>query len=227
MANAGWIAGWVALAMLGCDVALAQPTAGTGEVYTCIDRNGRRLTADRPIPECSDREQRVLDSTGAERRRLGPTLTEHERAALEAQRRKEALERARVAAERRAERVLVARYPDEAAHQLERENALSQVDELIAVAQRRIAELRASRKPLEQELEFYKGDMAKAPANLQRQFAENDQDIAQQERFIVTQHKDKERINARFDAELAKLRVLWAQQRAAQEKVAPPPSATN
>lgn len=222
MVKTGWVIGWAVLAALGSCAALAQPSATTGEVYTCIDKNGKRLTADRPIPECSDREQRVLDATGAERRRIGPTLTEHERAALEAQRRKEAQERARVAAERRAERVLMARYPDEATHQTERDDALAQVDEVIAVAQRRIADLRAGRKPLNQELEFYRGDIAKAPVKLQRQFAENEQAIADQERFIATQNKEKQRINERFDTELAKLRQLWAQQRASQEKWAPP-----
>lgn len=214
------------LAALGCPAAAAQPSAASsGEVYTCIDRNGKRLTADRPIAECSDREQRVLDATGAERRRIGPTLTEYERAVQEAQRRKEAQERARIAADRRAERVLMARYPDEAAHQAEREQALGQVDEVIAVAQRRITALRADRKPLQEELQFYKGDLLKAPPQLQRQFAENDQAVVEQERFIATQNKEKQRINERFDTELAKLRQLWAQQRASQEKWAPPAAA--
>lgn len=219
---------WVVCAALGSVGALAQPQPGaaTGEVYTCIDANGRRLTADRPIAACSDREQRVLDATGAERRRLGPTLTEHERAALEAQRRKEAQERARIVAERRAERVLVARYPDEASHQMEREQVLGQIDELIAVSQRRLTTLRADRKPLQEELQFYRGELAKAPAKLQRLFAENDEAVAEQERFIASQNKEKQRVNERFDAELAKLRQLWAQQRESQEKVAPPPSSS-
>ena len=29
-------------------------------IYTCTDAKGRKLTSDRPIPECHDREQRVL-----------------------------------------------------------------------------------------------------------------------------------------------------------------------
>ncbi|OYX12745.1 MAG: DUF4124 domain-containing protein, partial [Acidovorax sp. 32-64-7] len=32
--------------------------SNTGSIYTCVDRQGRRLTADRPIAECLDREQR-------------------------------------------------------------------------------------------------------------------------------------------------------------------------
>ena len=203
--------------------ALAQAAAGgSGEVYTCIDKNGKRITSDRIIPECSDREQRVLDSTGAERRRIGPSLTEHERSAQEAQRRQKAQEKARLIAERRAERVLITRYPDQAAHQAEREQSLDQVDQVIAVARKRITELRTDRKALEEELQFYNGALYKAPVKLQRQFADNDQAIEEQERFIAAQRQEKQRINERFDAELAKLRVLWAQQRAAQETLRPP-----
>jgi len=72
-----------ALAACVSAAALAQATgqASGSEVYTCIDRNGRRITSDRFIPECGDREQRVLDASGAERRRIGPALSEHERSA--------------------------------------------------------------------------------------------------------------------------------------------------
>ena len=83
------MAGATAALGLLSPVAWAQPKPPQ-EVYTCIDKTGRRITADRPIADCVDREQRILDHTGAERRRIGPTLTEHERAALEVQRRKEA-----------------------------------------------------------------------------------------------------------------------------------------
>lgn len=202
--------------------AAGQPSGS--EVYTCIDKNGRRITSDRFIPECSDREQRVLDASGAERRRIGPVLTEHERSVQEAERRKRAQAKAQEQADRRAERVLLTRYPDEAAHQAERQHALGQVDDVVAVAKRRIAELHADRKKLDEELEFYNGALYKAPVRLQRAFADNDQAVDEQERFILAKQEEKRRINERFDAELAKLRVLWAQQRAAQDALTPPPS---
>lgn len=210
-----------ATALLGVPAAWAQSGKSAQEVYTCIDKNGRRLTADRPIADCVDREQRVLGPTGTERRRIGPTLTEHERAALEAQRRKEAQERARIAEERRRERVLIARYPDEAAHLIEREAAIGQVDQVIAVARKRIVDLQAERKRLDAELEFYQGNPAKAPVKLQRQLAENDQAMDEQLRFLTTQDQEKRRIHQRFDAELAQLRQLWAAQRAGASPVAP------
>nr|WP_175525990.1 DUF4124 domain-containing protein [Paracidovorax konjaci] len=190
----------------------AQPQSGAGGIYTCVDAKGRRLTADRPIAECSDREQRVLSPSGTERARVGPVLTDQERAALEAQRRKDAEERARIADERRRERVLVARYPDQAAHDAERAAAIAQVDDVTAVAEKRVAELRRQRKGLDAEMEFYRRDPAKAPMALRRQIAEQEDAVAEQQRFIAAQEQEKRRVHQRFDAELAVLRQLWAAQ---------------
>lgn len=205
--------GFVMLAVLGGEVWAQSAPAPT--VYSCVDRQGRRLTADRPIAECTDREQRVLDSMGLERRRVGPTLTEIERASLEAERRKEAEERARQAEERRRERVLVARYPDKSAHDVERAAAIQQVDEVTAVAQKRVDDLARERKKLDGEMEFYRRDPAKAPMTLRRQIAETDDAVAEQRRFIAGQEQEKRRVHQRFDVELAQLRPLWAAQGAA------------
>ena len=202
------------VALAAAAQAWAQQARPPQEVYTCIDKHGRRITSDRPIADCVDREQRVLDHTGTERRRIGPTLTEHERAAQEVQRRKEAEERARIAEERRRERALTARYPDEATHQAERNAALDQVEEVVVVAHKRVQSLKAERRRLDVELEFYRGDVTKAPVLLQRQIADNEQALADQQRFLATQELEKRRIHQRFDAELAQLRQLWAAQRA-------------
>ena len=99
------------LAGLCAVVAAQNAPANTQSVYTCVDKQGRKLTSDRPIPECIDREQRELGPTGTVRRVIGPTLTDHERAALEVERRKEQEERNRIADERKRERVLLPATP--------------------------------------------------------------------------------------------------------------------
>lgn len=210
----GHLGGVIVMLAVFAGEVLAQP-ASPLKVYSCVDRQGRRLTADRPIAECTDREQRVLDATGLERRRLGPTLTEIERTALEAERRKEAEERARQAEERRRERVLVARYPDKAAHDVERANAIQQVDEVTMVAVKRIEDITRERKKLDGEMEFYRRDPSKAPLALRRQIAEADDAVAEQRRFIAGQDQEKRRVHQRYDVELAQLRPLWAAQASA------------
>ena len=71
----------IATVWAGAMPAQAQAPANSGGIYACTDANGRRITADRPIASCVDREQRVLGTTGVELRRVGPTLTDQERSA--------------------------------------------------------------------------------------------------------------------------------------------------
>ena len=205
-----------------CGAVFAQ----TASIYSCVDRLGRKITSDRPIPECIDREQRELGPSGTVRRIVGPSLTDHERAALEVQRRKEQEERNRVQEERRRDRVLLARYPDKATHDAERAAALALVDEVRDTASKHIAELRQQRKALDVEMEFYRKNPAKAPMNLRRQLAENDEGVLEQQRFLAAQEQEKRRVNQRFDMELAQLQRLWAAQPVLAVPVMPVEAAT-
>lgn len=189
-------------------LAACMPSQAEG-IYTCVDAKGRRLTSDRPIIDCIDREQTEISPSGQVLRRIGPSLTAAERAAEEEKARRAAEERNRLAEEKRRDRALLARYPDRAAHDRERQQALEAIDEVIKTANQRIHDLADERRKLETELEFYKGDIAKAPALLKRKFDENEQSVAAQKRFIANQEEEKKRLNARFDEELARLKPLW------------------
>lgn len=202
----------VAAALVAAAALWPGPAAAQGSIYTCIDSKGRRITSDRPIAECNDREQRELNPSGTVRRNVGPTLTVQERAAQEEREKKEAEERARVADERRRDRALLNRYQNKAVHDRERSEALKQVDEVIVTANTRVTDLQKQRGSLDAEMEFYKKDPAKAPGALRRQITENEQNLELQKRFIADQDKEKARINTRFDDELVRLRYLWAQQ---------------
>lgn len=213
MNKSAFLLGGLIIATLSADLAWAQKTGGPG-IFTCVDRNGRRLTADRPIAECVDREQRELGPSGVVRRQIGPTLTEHERTAAEVVRRKETEERNRVLEERRRDRALTAHYPDKATHDIERTAAVQLVDDVTATAEKRIEELQAQRKTFETEMEFYARDPSKAPLSLRSRMAENQESINEQHRFIAGQAAEKRRVHQRFDLELAQLRKLWGPQQA-------------
>jgi hypothetical protein len=64
------------------------------------------------------------------------------------------------------------------------------------------------------------GDLKRAPPVLKRQLDENDQQQAAQKRFIANQEDEKKRINARFDEEMVRLKVLWSPQAAVAAKAA-------
>lgn len=199
----------VALALcLLASAAVAQN--GGGGIYSCVDSKGRRLTSDRPIPECLDREQRELGKSGVVKRVVPPSYTAEERAKLEAQRKAEELQRARVAEEKRRDKALLVRYPNQAMHDKERADALLQIDEVVGAVNKRQEALARQRKEINVELEFYQGDANKAPSWLKRKLEDNEQQVQIQKRFLAEQAQEKQRINGRFDEELAKLKQLWA-----------------
>ncbi|MNQ01734.1 hypothetical protein D3C85_143970 [compost metagenome] len=207
---------WLGLAALSsCATALAQPakTDGPGVgIYTCVDARGRTLTADRPIAECSDREQRELSPSGTVRRKLEPTYTAREQQEREDRAREAAIQAARLIDERRRERALLVRYPNATTHDRERVEALSQIDAVIQAAKKRLVELADDRKKIDEELEFYKQDTSKAPGAVRRRIEDNTQSVAVQNRFITEQEDEKKRVNARFDEERGRLKTLWSPQ---------------
>lgn len=183
-------------------------------VYTCVDSKGRKLTSDRPIPECIDREQKVLNPSGTVKAKVGPNLTAQERADQEAKERQEAEARAIVAEEKRRERALLIRYPTREVHDRERQDAVAQVGAVTQAATKRVDELVKDRRKLDEEMEFYKKDPSRAPQGLRRQIEDVNQSMAVQKRFIAEQENEVRRINARFDEELVRLKQLWATQAA-------------
>ena len=186
-----------------------QDKGGSGGIYSCTDSKGRRITSDRPIPDCLDREQRELGRSGITKRVVPPSYTAEERTKLEEQKKAEELQRARIAEEKRRDKALLVRYPNQAVHDKERAEALTQIDEVIAAVNKRGEALARQRKEIDTELEFYQNDPKKAPAWLQRKIEDNNQQADIQKRFLADQSQEKQRINARFDEELIKLKILW------------------
>ena len=180
-------------------------------IYSCTDASGRRITSDRPITQCLDREQRELGSSGTVKRVIPPSYTADERARIEAEKRKEAEAQARIADEKRRDKALFMRYPNKAAHDRERAEALTQIDEVIAAVNKRAEALNQQRREIDTELEFYQNDPKKAPEWLRRKLEDNDHVQKTQQRFLFAQVEEKARVNTRFDEELARLRRLWAE----------------
>ncbi len=203
------IVGFSLLACLTQSQAQPAPPAGPA-IYTCTDARGRILTADRPIPDCIDREQRELNPSGTTRRKVEPTLTAREQAERDERARQARLLASQQIEERRRERALLMRYPNAAAHDHERTEALVQIDAVIKAARQRLGELGDERRKIDEELEFYKNDVSKAPPSVRRKLDDNVQSTAIQNRFIGEQEDEKKRVNARFDEERARLKPLWA-----------------
>ncbi len=182
--------------------------ASAAKIYSCVDGAGKRLTSDRPIAECTAREQRLLNADGSTKKVLPPTMTADERADAEAREREKAARRAAEVDAVRRDRNLRMRYPNEAAHQKARLAALDDLKRTLQLSERRLEALAAEKKPLLEEAEFYVGRAM--PTRLRQQIDGVDATVEAQRALIQNQQAEAQRINATFDAELARLRRLWA-----------------
>jgi hypothetical protein len=187
--------------------AWAQKTS-PAQIYSCIDGNGKKLTSDRPIPECLNRDQRLLNTDGSPRGIVPPTPTADELAAQEQRDRDAAAERAAKNDAIRRDRNLLNRFSDEAAHAKARAKALDDVGNSVRISEARINLLKAERKPLLDEAEFYVGKSL--PAKLKSAIDANDAALDAQKVLVQNQQLEMVRINSLYDAELARLKRLWA-----------------
>lgn len=183
------------------------PASAAG-IYSCIDDQGRRITSDRPIASCTAKEQRILNKDGSLKGVYPPILTTEERAEKEAKERKAAEHRAALADARRRDQNLLQRYPNEAAHRKARESALDNVRVALKSSDARLKALEAERQPLLNEAEFYTGK--KLPAKLKSQIEANDAAAEAQREAAVAQQAELDRVNRFYDAELERLKLLWA-----------------
>jgi hypothetical protein len=189
-----------------CVQALAQQASTLG-IYTCIDDKGIKRTSDRPIAECSDRDQRVLNKDGSLKQIVPATLTAEERAEREAVERREAERRAAYNDGVRRDRNLLARYRNETAHNKARESALEAQRLALRASEQRVKDLEAEFKPLKEESEFYRG--RPLPARLKQLIEANQTSVAAQRELMQNQQAELGRINRMFDLELQHLRKLW------------------
>lgn len=195
--------------------ALAAPSLGGSAwaqggpvIFTCTAPSGRVVTSDRLIAECMDREQRVLNRDGSLQRIVPASLTADERVLRDARERRLAAQKLAQADAARRDRNLLQRYPNEASHAKAREAALESAREAMQASESRLRALSGERKPLLDEVEFYKGKPL--PAKLKQQLEANEAAAEAQRNAAQTQQAELDRLNGLFDTELSRLRRLWA-----------------
>jgi hypothetical protein len=157
----------------------APVLAANQAIYGCTDAKGRKISADRPIAECMDRQQQELTRFGTVKRTINPPLTAQEQAAHDEKERVAADLLARQQEEKRRDRALLLRYPNRMAHDKERGIALAQIDEVVK--------------------------SASVPPTSEASAASD----AANKRLLEAQEAGKKRVHARFDEELVKLTPLW------------------
>lgn len=193
----------LALVPLG---AIGQGQSKAVSIYSC-EINGKKLTSDRPIRECNEREQREHNQDGSVRGVRPPPMTADERAEQEAREQQAALARSQQREAIRRDRNLLQRFPNEAAHKKAREAALDDVRKSLKLSESRLVSLEKERKPLMDETEFYIG--RQMPLKLKQSIDANDAATEAQRNLVSNQKAEIVRIDKLYDDELERLRKLW------------------
>lgn len=191
-------------ASLGAGPAEPPPT----RIYSCVDASGKKHVSQAPIAECADRDLVQRNSDGSVKGVIRRPPTEKERETEEARTREaEAACRDRKI-EERANRSLVKRFPDRARHELARQEAIDDISKSMRISAARIELLLRDKKRLDAEKEFYPPPM-QLPTKLKLEIDKNDSALEAQNKLVIQQKDELQRINKRFDEELALLQKLW------------------
>jgi hypothetical protein len=187
-----------------------SPSGPRVPIFRCIDASGKKITSDRPVRECDNAPQSQLNPDGSVNRVVPPPMTDDEKGEYE---RREREAKIALSAKKDAilrDRNLMQRYPDEATHRKARAKALDEVSGSVRNYEARIALLLAERKKLREEAEFYEPLKKPLPAKLRQALDANDASLQAQNGLMQNQQNEVARINALYDAELARLRRLWS-----------------
>lgn len=195
--------------ILAVTALFAFAQAAMAEVYVCIDKNGRRLTSDRPIAECLDRPQRILYPSGIEKlllpsKTMGEKMAEEE--AVKAQERK----RAQEIEAARADRILRARFPDEESVEKNRRYTIEQIERRWQATLDEQALLESRRKELTAKARVRRAE-GKPPEFAETKEAAEIEKRSDQIRLQVEKARDEiSAANKKIDVDLKRLREMWA-----------------
>lgn len=175
--------------------------------YSCIDKYGRKLGSDRPIPECADTIQKEHNSAGVVIRQRDGSQTPTTPANLASEANK--VNKTEPSLEERKEKALLARYRNQELHNQERQRALAIVDSNIASTQKKINELLIVKMNLEKEAGKPTDQQTQNLASIKRKISDNDQTLKILKTLLTDANSERQRTNQRFDEEQIILIKLW------------------
>jgi len=182
--------------------------------YRCVTQAGRKYYGSTIPPQCQGELVEALSAQGTLLFRIEPPLTAEQRAAKEAEERKAAeAEAANREVQRAAEvqarrdRALLQTYTDEQDIERVRQRALASNREASAQVEARVAQLRNRQGNLAKEAEKYPNP-SEAPEKLRQDIKALAYDLSLQEQLLASRKREAAEINARYDEEKRKYRLL-------------------
>lgn len=185
------------LLALGCAASWAQPASS--RIYTCKDDKGKTLTSDQPLPECQDREQRILGKDGTTIRKIDAPLTADQKAARAAEEQKKKQEDDRRREQLRKDKALVNTYENVDDLESKRQRSLQQVEREARESEKRMGILQKQANENNAEAEFYKKKAM--PADLKRRMDENEAALRAEKLLLASKRDEVTQVNLKFDEE--------------------------
>jgi hypothetical protein len=194
--------------LLGISSTLLLATAVQAQVYTCTTATGRKITADRPIPECADREQRELSTTTGRVNILKPKETEAERLAAKEQQKQIERQKEAVLQQQRRDQQLLAHYPDDAALEERRSFLLEDIRKRWAPTLNEQAQIDVRRKEISAAADARRKAGKATDYSSAKEAVQLERRTLQLQPMMEKAQAELDRANADMDAELARLREL-------------------
>lgn len=198
-------------AMFGVGVLLSCSliTPAHAKIYTCVDAQGRKITSDRPITACLDREQKQMSSSGFVKRIIQPSYTAAELKEKERLQRQAKLKAAQERARQKTLTALLQRYPTPESLKEERQESAAAIETRIQEGIQRLKEIQARRTNIDNELAFYRKNPENAPRPLKLRKKSLDSSIQKSKEYIAKQRQELADLHQKFDNERDMLTPLW------------------
>lgn len=191
-----------------CVAALSLPLvdASAATVYCCDDANGRPLCGDVLPAACYGRAYREMGPQGTIKRQVAAPLSADEIARRKADEQRRKDDEARQVKQRRLDQALLETYSSVEDIDRRRDREIAEIERSVAEARAREAELRAKRKRLEQDAEFYKG--RPVPRELTTNIRAIDSELATFGALFDSKAQELEAARTRFAADRARYTEL-------------------
>ena len=192
---------------------LNGPALAAGNLFCCVDTNGKQVCGDLLPQACYGKAYREIGESGRTLRFVEAPLTAEQRAqrAIEEEKRKAEEEKRKAEEEKRKEQrrkdqALLNTYGSAKDIEAMRLRAQEDVQKSIKAAEAGIVEIRARRKKFENEAEFYR--KKSLPAEVQKGLRTTESEIQSQESVIAAKKKELDIIRLKYDEDLRRYNEL-------------------
>ena len=179
-------------------VASALPLALQAQSIHCVGKDGKKYFGQTVPPQCLGQAVEYLDKSGNVVKRVAAALTPEQRAAREAEDRKNAEAAALAKDEARRNRALIETYTSEKDIDFARQRTLKDNEVVVKEIEARVGQIEKRGQELQKEMEFYQGKN-KPPAKLAEDVKNNEIDLNSQRQLLTAKKKEVDSINAKYD----------------------------